>query len=228
MGFVLAGVAAKACSRFSGKRRRRVCHGRDGNRCFGLLQAVFTDSLLFSVTSCRGSTELSPQDTDPDAPSSTSAVTTETGSDEVFIISAGPGASGLSFTTYRVQVGMLFNISSKPQDIPLGQHLYLPIHACCHLARKPVTKPVSSPKPHTELPSNAVGCDPPSQYLPSFEKGTCSSLPWMGKVCPHAAGPSLRNTLTGKDITYSNQRTWESDLFLPRTTEGSGKLISLL
>ncbi|OXB85010.1 UNVERIFIED_CONTAM: hypothetical protein H355_016132 [Colinus virginianus] len=56
-----------------------------------------------AVTSCRGSTERSPQDTDPDVPSSTSAVTTETGSDEVFIISAGPGASGLSFTTYRIQ-----------------------------------------------------------------------------------------------------------------------------
>ncbi|XP_054700935.1 uncharacterized protein LOC129213991 isoform X2 [Grus americana] len=56
-----------------------------------------------AVTSCGGSTERSPQDTDPDVPSSTSAVTTETGSDEVFIISAGPGASGLSFTTYRIQ-----------------------------------------------------------------------------------------------------------------------------
>lgn len=33
-----------------------------------------------------------------------SAVTTESGSDEVFIISAGPGASGLSFTSYRIQV----------------------------------------------------------------------------------------------------------------------------
>ncbi|XP_042661081.1 uncharacterized protein LOC104363839 isoform X4 [Tyto alba] len=56
-----------------------------------------------AVTSCRGSTEQSPQDTDPDVPSSISAVTTETGSDEVFIISAGPGASGLSFTTYKIQ-----------------------------------------------------------------------------------------------------------------------------
>lgn len=67
-----------------------------------------------SVTSCEGSIERSPQDTDPDVPSSTSAVTTETGSDEVFIISAGPGASGLSFTTYRIQVGMLLGISRSP------------------------------------------------------------------------------------------------------------------
>lgn len=56
------------------------------------------------VTSSGGSTDRSPQLTDPDVPSSTSAVTTETGSDEVFIISAGPGPSGLSFTTYRIQV----------------------------------------------------------------------------------------------------------------------------
>ncbi|KAI1233025.1 hypothetical protein IHE44_0006215, partial [Lamprotornis superbus] len=63
-------------------------------------------------TSCRGSTERSPQDTDPDVPSSISAVTTETGSDEVFIISAGPGTSGLSFTTYRIQEQMM---AQKPQ-----------------------------------------------------------------------------------------------------------------
>uniref|UniRef100_A0ACB8FZH2 Uncharacterized protein n=1 Tax=Sphaerodactylus townsendi TaxID=933632 RepID=A0ACB8FZH2_9SAUR len=56
-----------------------------------------------AVTSCEGSTEPSPPQTDPDVPSSTSAVTTESGSDEVFIISAGPGASGLSFTSYRIQ-----------------------------------------------------------------------------------------------------------------------------
>lgn len=95
---------AKACSRLSGEGGRRVCHRGVLNRCFGLLQAVFIDFLPFSVTSCRGSTERSPQDTDPDVPSSISAVTTETGSDEVFIISAGPGTSGLSFTTYRIQV----------------------------------------------------------------------------------------------------------------------------
>lgn len=82
----------------------RVCHRGVRTRCFGLWQAVFIDFLPFSVTSCRGSTERSPQDTDPDVPSSISAVTTETGSDEVFIISAGPGTSGLSFTTYRIQV----------------------------------------------------------------------------------------------------------------------------
>lgn len=81
-----------------------VREGGVGNRCLGLLQAIFIDFLPFSVTSCRGSTERSPQDTDPDVPSSISAVTTETGSDEVFIISAGPGTSGLSFTTYRIQV----------------------------------------------------------------------------------------------------------------------------
>ncbi|XP_064889343.1 uncharacterized protein LOC102092877 isoform X2 [Columba livia] len=70
-----------------------------------------------AVTSCRGSTELSPQDTDPDAPSSTSAVTTETGSDEVFIISAGPGASGLSFTTYRVQDKNLKRSVTSPASV---------------------------------------------------------------------------------------------------------------
>ncbi|KAM7145280.1 uncharacterized protein RBU57_015273 isoform 1-T1 [Macrochelys suwanniensis] len=56
-----------------------------------------------AVTSPGGSTEHSSRHTDPDMPSSMSAMTTETGSDEVFIISAGPGASGLSFTTYRIQ-----------------------------------------------------------------------------------------------------------------------------
>lgn len=75
-----------------------------------LLSCFYMD-FLFSVTSSRGSTDQSPQDTDPDVPSSTSAVTTETGSDEVFIISAGPGASGLSFTTYRIQVRTLLDIT---------------------------------------------------------------------------------------------------------------------
>ncbi|XP_048677806.2 uncharacterized protein LOC125623029 isoform X1 [Caretta caretta] len=56
-----------------------------------------------AVTSSGGSAEHSSQPTDPDMPSPVSAVTTETGSDEVFIISTGPGASGLSFTTYRIQ-----------------------------------------------------------------------------------------------------------------------------
>lgn len=135
--FWLVQQTAKACSRSSGERGRRVCYGGVGNSCFALWQAVFTDFLLFSVTSCRGSTERSPQDTDPDVPSSISAVTTETGSDEVFIISAGPGASGLSFTTYRIQVGMLFGISRKPQDVPLGQRLsYLSISAYCPLCKK--------------------------------------------------------------------------------------------
>lgn len=61
-------------------------------------------SFLALVTSSGGSAEHSSQPTDPDMPSPVSAVTTETGSDEVFIISTGPGASGLSFTTYRIQV----------------------------------------------------------------------------------------------------------------------------
>ncbi|KAJ6656534.1 hypothetical protein lerEdw1_003659 [Lerista edwardsae] len=56
-----------------------------------------------AVTSCDGSMELSPPRTDPDAPHSMSAVTTESGSDEVFIISAGPGSGSLSFTSYRIQ-----------------------------------------------------------------------------------------------------------------------------
>ncbi|XP_069727183.1 uncharacterized protein [Phaenicophaeus curvirostris] len=70
-----------------------------------------------AVTSCGGSTECSPQDTDPDVPSSTSAVTTETGSDEVFIISAGPGASGLSFTTYRIQDKNLKRSVTSPASV---------------------------------------------------------------------------------------------------------------
>nr|XP_025962658.1 uncharacterized protein LOC112987133 [Dromaius novaehollandiae] len=70
-----------------------------------------------AVTSCRGSTEQSPQDTDPDMPSSTSAVTTETGSDEVFVISAGPGASGLSFTTYRIQDKNLKRSVTSPASV---------------------------------------------------------------------------------------------------------------
>ncbi|XP_029881946.1 uncharacterized protein LOC115346250 isoform X2 [Aquila chrysaetos chrysaetos] len=70
-----------------------------------------------AVTSCRGSTERSPQDTDPDVPSSISAVTTETGSDEVFIISAGPGASGLSFTTYRIQDKNLKRSVTSPASV---------------------------------------------------------------------------------------------------------------
>ncbi|XP_066418275.1 uncharacterized protein [Molothrus aeneus] len=70
-----------------------------------------------AVTSCRGSTERSPQDTDPDVPSSISAVTTETGSDEVFIISAGPGTSGLSFTTYRIQDKNLKRSVTSPGSV---------------------------------------------------------------------------------------------------------------
>ncbi|XP_066187552.1 uncharacterized protein [Sylvia atricapilla] len=70
-----------------------------------------------AVTSCRGSTERSPQDTDPDVPSSISAVTTETGSDEVFIISAGPGTSGLSFTTYRIQDKNLKRSVTSPASV---------------------------------------------------------------------------------------------------------------
>ncbi|XP_055556710.1 uncharacterized protein LOC102045715 [Falco cherrug] len=70
-----------------------------------------------AVTSYGGSTERSPQDTDPDVPSSISAVTTETGSDEVFIISAGPGASGLSFTTYRLQDKNLKRSVTSPASV---------------------------------------------------------------------------------------------------------------
>ncbi|XP_063272494.1 uncharacterized protein LOC134560431 [Prinia subflava] len=70
-----------------------------------------------AVPSCRGSTERSPQDTDPDVPSSISAVTTETGSDEVFIISAGPGTSGLSFTTYRIQDKNLKRSVTSPASV---------------------------------------------------------------------------------------------------------------
>ncbi|XP_009977571.1 PREDICTED: uncharacterized protein LOC104373380 [Tauraco erythrolophus] len=70
-----------------------------------------------AVTSSRGSAERSPQDTDPDVPSSTSAVTTETGSDEVFIISAGPGTSGLSFTTYRIQDKNLKRSVTSPASV---------------------------------------------------------------------------------------------------------------
>ncbi|XP_068013441.1 uncharacterized protein [Melanerpes formicivorus] len=70
-----------------------------------------------AVPSCGGSTERSPQDTDPDVPSSVSAVTTETGSDEVFIISAGPGASGLSFTTYRIQDKNLKRSVTSPASV---------------------------------------------------------------------------------------------------------------
>ncbi|XP_072207468.1 uncharacterized protein [Excalfactoria chinensis] len=45
------------------------------------------------------------------------AVTTETGSDEVFIISAGPGASGLSFTTYRIQDKNLKRSVTSPGSV---------------------------------------------------------------------------------------------------------------
>ncbi|XP_048369947.1 uncharacterized protein LOC125442557 [Sphaerodactylus townsendi] len=70
-----------------------------------------------AVTSCEGSTEPSPPQTDPDVPSSTSAVTTESGSDEVFIISAGPGASGLSFTSYRIQDKSLKRSITSPGSV---------------------------------------------------------------------------------------------------------------
>ncbi|XP_010017864.1 PREDICTED: uncharacterized protein LOC104409639 [Nestor notabilis] len=45
------------------------------------------------------------------------AVTTETGSDEVFIISAGPGTSGLSFTTYRIQDKNLKRSVTSPASV---------------------------------------------------------------------------------------------------------------
>ncbi|TFK14163.1 F-box only protein 6 [Platysternon megacephalum] len=70
-----------------------------------------------AVTSSGGSTEHSSRHTDPDVPSSMSAMTTETGSDEVFIISAGPGASGLSFTTYRIQDKNLKRSVTSPASV---------------------------------------------------------------------------------------------------------------
>nr|XP_006134669.2 uncharacterized protein LOC102456507 [Pelodiscus sinensis] len=69
------------------------------------------------VSSSGGSAEHSLQHTDPDMPSSVSAVTTETGSDEVFIISASPGASGLSFTTYRIQDKNLKRSVTSPASV---------------------------------------------------------------------------------------------------------------
>lgn len=145
-----------------GGRGKGDCHGRARNRRFGLSSVVFI--WIFSVTSCRGSTEQSPQDTDPDVPSSTSAVTTETGSDEVFIISAGPGASGLSFTTYRIQVGMLLDIA---RDI--ASHTMSFLDSTCHIptlmlaasfARVVVTEPGSSLNHQAEMLQKYMGCDP--------------------------------------------------------------------
>nr|XP_032627075.1 uncharacterized protein LOC116819459 isoform X2 [Chelonoidis abingdonii] len=69
-----------------------------------------------AVTSSGGCTEHSSWHTDPDMPSM-SAVTTETGSEEVFIISAGPGASGLSFTTYRIQDKNLKRSVTSPASV---------------------------------------------------------------------------------------------------------------
>ncbi|XP_077164239.1 uncharacterized protein LOC143822687 isoform X2 [Paroedura picta] len=70
-----------------------------------------------AVTSCDGSSERSPPQTDPDGPSSMSAATTESGSDEVFIISAGPGAGGLSFTSYRIQDKSLKRSITSPGSV---------------------------------------------------------------------------------------------------------------
>ncbi|XP_067396040.1 uncharacterized protein [Emydura macquarii macquarii] len=70
-----------------------------------------------AVTSSEGSTGHSSRHTDPDMPPSMSAVTTETGSDEVFIISAGPDASGLSFTTYRIQDKNLKRSVTSPASV---------------------------------------------------------------------------------------------------------------
>ncbi|KAJ7309702.1 hypothetical protein JRQ81_007762 [Phrynocephalus forsythii] len=70
-----------------------------------------------AVTSSEGSMECSPPPTDPDGPSSLSAVTTESGSDEVFIISASPGAGGLSFTSYRIQDKSLTRSITSPGSV---------------------------------------------------------------------------------------------------------------
>uniref|UniRef100_A0ABM5F2Y7 CUB domain-containing protein n=1 Tax=Pogona vitticeps TaxID=103695 RepID=A0ABM5F2Y7_9SAUR len=70
-----------------------------------------------AVTSGAGSMECSPPQTDPDGPSSLSAVTTESGSDEVFIISASPGAGGLSFTSYRIQDKNLRRSITSPGSV---------------------------------------------------------------------------------------------------------------
>ncbi|XP_061459300.1 uncharacterized protein LOC133373493 isoform X3 [Rhineura floridana] len=70
-----------------------------------------------AVTSCDGSMECSSPQTDLDVPSSMSAVTTESGSDEVFIISASPGAGGLSFTSYRTQDKKLKRSITSPGSV---------------------------------------------------------------------------------------------------------------
>lgn len=137
-----------------------------------------------SVTSCEGSIERSPQDTDPDVPSSTSAVTTETGSDEVFIISAGPGASGLSFTTYRIQVGMLLGISRSP-----ASHRMSFLKSICHVPSlnssclacrngSDLTRQYSWPSDWAAL--NLCGLwSLKSQNLPSLDRIKFRSLHWI-------------------------------------------------
>ncbi|XP_063000398.1 uncharacterized protein LOC134410802 [Elgaria multicarinata webbii] len=70
-----------------------------------------------AVTSCDGSMECSSPHTDPDVPSSMSGVTTESGSDEVFIISASSGAGGLSFTSYRIQDKKLKRSITSPGSV---------------------------------------------------------------------------------------------------------------
>ncbi|KAH0625545.1 hypothetical protein JD844_015099 [Phrynosoma platyrhinos] len=69
------------------------------------------------VTSCNGSMECIPPQTDPDLPSSISALTAESGSDEVFIISASPGAGGLSFTSYQIQDKKLKRSITSPGSV---------------------------------------------------------------------------------------------------------------
>ncbi|KAF7240799.1 CUB and sushi domain-containing protein 2 [Varanus komodoensis] len=70
-----------------------------------------------AATSCDGSMECSPLQTDPEVPSSMSAVTTDSGSDEVFIISASSGAGGLSFTSYRIQDKKLKRSITSPGSV---------------------------------------------------------------------------------------------------------------
>ncbi|XP_060641674.2 uncharacterized protein [Anolis sagrei] len=70
-----------------------------------------------TVTSCNGSVECLPPQTDPDVPSSVSALTTESGSEEVFIVSASPGAGGLNFTSCQIQEKILRRSFTSPGSV---------------------------------------------------------------------------------------------------------------
>lgn len=208
----------------------RVCHRGVRTRCFGLWQAVFIDFLPFSVTSCRGSTERSPQDTDPDVPSSISAVTTETGSDEVFIISAGPGTSGLSFTTYRIQV--------IPQHLwqaagcPSWTALVISVHLCLmptFYKGRDWTRQFSYPSSWPAIKWCGLWSpEPVSTQLweEKMQNPISHLLANNGAVCQQAVGPTCRSVnwqswCSIKITTCSNWKTWESDL-LPTSPSDQG------